>query len=105
MPPLLATHASVFAVETDPWFARDKYLHGGVSAALALTGYGASALVWEEPRWRFLGGAGFALALGSAKELADLVGPGDASWKDFSWNVVGTASGLLVAWWLDAYVF
>ena len=38
-----------------------------------------------------------ALAAGAAKELWDVAGPGDASWRDFTWDVVGTATGVAVA--------
>lgn len=89
----------------DPWFARDKYLHGSVSAALAMGGYGAGALASPEPDVRLAIGGGLALTAGIAKELFDLAGAGDASWRDLTWDVMGTASGLAVAWLVDTYVF
>lgn len=90
---------------SDPWFARDKYLHGSVSAALAIGGYGGGALVSPKPDTRLAVGGGLALTAGVAKELFDMAGAGDASWRDLTWDVMGTASGLVVAWLVDTYVF
>ncbi len=86
----------------DEWLGKDKALHFGASAILAGGAYGVSALVLE-PRWaRVTVAASVALAAGAAKELYDLAGHGDPSWKDFSWDVLGTAFGvgaaLLVDW-------
>ena len=100
-----ALDAHAEATNADPWFAHDKYLHGSVSAGLALTGYGAAALTTKDVRWRLGAGATLALSAGVAKEMVDLAGPGDASWRDFTWDVVGTATGLAIAYLLDAYVF
>ena len=43
----------------------------------------------------------FALGLGIAKEVWDLSGHGDASWRDLTWDVVGTTTGVLVAYAID----
>ena len=70
------------------------------------------------PRWRWSGtrarrsrpstgppasasAASFALGLGIAKEVWDLSGHGDASWRDLTWDVVGTTTGVLVAYAVD----
>ena len=48
-----------------------------------------------------------ALGAGVGKELWDLNGPGDASWRDLTWDVIGTATGVLVASgvdWLIRYI-
>ena len=58
-----------------------------VSAALP----GFSTLVRE----------GLSLAVGASKELFDLAGFGDPSWKDLTWDVVGTAVGVGIAVTLD----
>ena len=89
------------AAEPDPWLGRDKMLHLGVSAALAAGGYSAGSLVWDGTGERLAAGAGLSLALGVAKELADLAGYGHPSWRDLAWDVVGTGAGLLVAWSVD----
>jgi putative lipoprotein len=85
------------AADPDPWFGHDKALHFGASALLAAGGYGATALVTEDRRVRLAVGGGFAFSLGAAKELWDLSGHGDASWRDLTWDAIGTATGLAVA--------
>ena len=89
------------AADPDPWFGRDKALHFGASATLAAGGYGATGLVTEDRRVRLAVGGGFAFSLGIAKELWDLSGPGDASWRDLTWDAVGTVTGLAFAAGLD----
>jgi putative lipoprotein len=98
---LVATGAAA-ADDTDRWLGPDKALHFGVSVGLAAGGYGASALVLERPWERALVGGSFSLTLGAGKELYDLSGHGDPSWKDFTWDVVGTAVGLGIALLVDA---
>jgi putative lipoprotein len=43
----------------------------------------------------------FTLAVGAGKELLDMTGLGDPSWKDFTWDAVGTVAGLALAWSVD----
>ena len=38
------------------------------------------------------------------KELADLGGYGDPSWKDLAWDGLGMVTGLAVAWGLDLLI-
>ncbi len=93
------------AAEPDPWWGTDKALHFTVSIGLGAGGYAASA-VWLTERWqRAAAGAGFSLALGAGKELYDLGGHGDASWRDFTWDVAGTAVGVGLAYLLDLVLF
>ena len=92
-------------VDPDPWLGPDKALHGSISAGLAGLGYGGAALLTEDRRLRLAIGAGLALTAGAAKELADLAGLGQPSWKDFTWDVIGTAAGLLISWLFDRFVF
>ncbi len=92
------------AQEADPWFARDKALHFDVSAGIAAAGYGVSAGWLVDARWKALAiGGGVALAAGAGKELLDAthVLGGDPSWKDFTWDVIGTVAGLAIAWGVD----
>src|SRR5688572_21890643 len=70
------------AEAADDWWGRDKALHFGVSAGVAASGYGLSSLVLDERWQRAAAGGSLALALGAGKELYDLGGGGDASWKD-----------------------
>jgi len=90
------------AADPDPWLGPDKALHFGISAGLAGGGYAASALVLDHPWQRAIAGATFSLTLGAAKELYDLSGHGDPSWKDFTWDVAGTAVGIGIALIVDA---
>ena len=39
--------------------------------------------------------------MGVAKELWDLSGHGDASWRDLTWDAVGTVTGLALAAAID----
>jgi len=99
---LVLASRSAAASEADPWFGPDKALHFGLSAALAAGGY-AAASPWLESRTeRALLGAGFALTLGASKELWDLAGHGDPSFRDFTWDVAGTAFGIALAVTCDA---
>ncbi|HEY4103760.1 MAG TPA: hypothetical protein VGM44_07710 [Polyangiaceae bacterium] len=85
------------ASDADPWFGPDKALHFGLSAALAAGGYAISS-VWLDTRTeRAIAGGTFSLTLGAGKELWDLSGHGDPSWRDFTWDVIGTGVGLALA--------
>jgi putative lipoprotein len=89
------------AADPDPWFGRDKALHFGASAAIASAGYGTSALFSEKTRVRLATGAVLGLGAGVAKELWDLSGHGDASWRDLTWDLAGTVTGLALAAAID----
>jgi putative lipoprotein len=92
------------APDRDPWWGPDKAAHLAISSAIAATGYGATACVTESRPVRVAVGAGTAVLLGGLKELVDLTGAGHASWKDFTWDVVGAVTGVLVAYLLDVLV-
>lgn len=100
------THApNARADERDPWLGPDKALHFGVSAGLAAGSYGAGrAVLFDARSHALLVGAGLTLAVGASKELWDLSGAGDPSWRDFTWDVIGTLVGLGVAWGLDLLI-
>ncbi len=99
---LLATSiARTAAAQEDPWFGRDKALHFGVSFALGAGGY-ALAVPLVDERWqRGAIGAGVSLTAGAGKELYDSTGAGNASWKDFTWDIAGTIVGVGIAWLID----
>ena len=103
---LTLTGASAFAQQRDPdpWLGPDKALHCSLSAVIAGAGYTGAAFLTDDARLRLLAGGALALVAGTAKELADLGGLGTPSWKDFTWDVIGTAAGLLTAWLLDHFV-
>jgi putative lipoprotein len=95
--PALLAATPARADDRDPWFGRDKALHFGVSALIAGGGYAGAALASDDARVRVAVGGGLALSAGIAKELWDLSGHGDASWRDLTWDAVGTVTGLAVA--------
>jgi putative lipoprotein len=88
----------------DDWFGADKALHFSVSALLGGAGYGVTAMLTERTAVRVGVGAGFALSLGIAKELYDATGAGDPSWRDLTWDALGTGVGVLTAWLVDLAV-
>jgi putative lipoprotein len=97
--------AIALAQASDDWLGPDKALHFSFSAAIAAGGYGGAALVTPDRRWRLATGGGLAIAAGAGKEIADAYGFGDPSWKDFTWDLIGTATGLGVAWLIDRLVW
>ena len=54
---------------------------------------------------RLTTGAGLALAAGTAKEVYDRYSGGDASLRDLTWDVVGAATGTVLSWLVDRYLF
>ena len=90
--------------DSDPWLAPDKGLHVGLSAAIAAGGYGLGALELQQRRDALLLGGGLALLAGGFKELIDLKGAGDPSWKDLTMDLVGAVAGLVLAWGLDLLI-
>lgn len=101
---LLCVATAARAQSVDDWFGADKALHFSVSALLAGTGYAVAAPFTERAGVRLGVGAGFALSLGIAKEIADATGTGDPSWRDLTWDALGTGVGLLSAWLVDLAV-
>ena len=90
--------------DTDPWLGRDKVIHYGVSAGIAGAGYVAGALIFDTRAHALVMGAGAAALAGVGKELADLGGYGDPSWKDLAWDGLGLVTGLAVAWGVDLLI-
>lgn len=97
----VAPPASRAARASDDLFGRDKALHFAASAGIALGGYGGTALFTEQRPPRLLVGGGLALFAGIAKEIADHYTGGDPSWRDLGWDLVGTATGLTLAYTID----
>ena len=93
--------STVRAQDADPWFGRDKALHFAASASLATVAYAGASLVTDDRPTRIVAAATVALAAGVIKEVWDLTGHGDASWRDLTWDVVGTTTGVLIAYGID----
>ena len=89
------------SANADPWFGRDKLIHFAASGSLAVVGYANASMLTENRPLRIGAGATLALGAGVAKELWDLDGHGDASWRDLSWDLIGAATGLLVSVGVD----
>jgi putative lipoprotein len=89
------------ASEEDPWFGHDKALHFSATAILSSAGYAASVPFADTATNRSLTGASVAMTAGIAKELFDLAGYGDPSWRDFTWDIAGTVVGTAVALAVD----
>ncbi len=56
-----------------------------------------SAFATPDLRLRIVFGAGAGILAGAGKELLDLAGFGDPSWRDFAWDVIGTIVGVGLA--------
>ncbi|HVV52124.1 MAG TPA: hypothetical protein VHO06_20820 [Polyangia bacterium] len=87
--------------DADPWFGRDKALHFAATGSLAVVGYANAAMLTESRPARAAAGAALAIGAGAGKELWDLDGHGDASFRDLGWDLIGTAAGLLVSLGVD----
>jgi putative lipoprotein len=92
------------AADPDPWFGRDKALHFGATFVLGSGGYAGAALLTPRTDLRVTAGACLGLTAGIAKEVYDRYAGGDPSWRDLTWDVMGTATGVLVAWLIDRYL-
>ena len=90
--------------DSDPWFGRDKALHFAASASLAAVAYGGASLKTDDRPTRVVAAVTVALGAGLLKEAWDLTGHGDASWRDLTWDVVGTATGVLFAYAVDGAI-
>ena len=98
---LMISEAHAQERDTDPWFGPDKALHFAASASLAVVGYAGASLKTDDRATRVAAAVTFALGAGLLKEAWDLTGHGDASWRDLTWDVVGTTTGVLLAYAID----
>jgi uncharacterized protein YfiM (DUF2279 family) len=103
--PLLSAKVGVAEPQpTDRWWARDKAIHGSVSAMLAGDGYAVASASTESPALRAVCGSAFALSLGLAKEFSDQARGRVFSWRDLTWDALGAATGTTVALLIDRYL-
>jgi putative lipoprotein len=96
-----ARFARADSASADPWFGRDKLIHFAAAGSLAVVGYANTSMLTENRAVRAGAGAALAVGAGVAKELWDLDGHGDASWRDLGWDLIGAATGILVAAGVD----
>ena len=85
----------------DPWWGRDKALHFSISTGISATGYGIARFAGSSRTTGWLIGVGASAAIGAGKEVADMTGMGQASWRDFTWDIAGSLLGATIAWGLD----
>jgi putative lipoprotein len=98
---LMTSEARAQQSEADPWFGHDKALHFAASASIAVVAYAGASFKTDDRPTRIAAAVTFALGAGLLKETWDLTGHGDASWRDLTWDVVGTTTGVLVAYAID----
>ena len=92
------------ADDADPWFGRDKFAHYVVATSLATETY-VIAVNTTRARWHAIAiAAGITLVVGAGKEGWDALGHGTASWRDFTWDAIGAATGIGLAWGLDLLI-
>lgn len=88
----------------DSWWGADKALHFSFSAAISVGGYALAVPIWDEPLPRAVFAASLGLGAGVAKELYDLAGYGDPSYRDLAWDVIGVAFGTALALLIDLWL-
>jgi len=94
---MLSGPGALWAADADPWFGPDKALHFEAAGSLAVVGYAGAAMITTSRPARATAGLALGLGAGIGKELWDLDGHGDASWRDLTWDLIGAATGVLVA--------
>lgn len=92
----------VARADDDPWFGKDKALHFAAGTMFAAAGYNFGVSVFDSRPLGFVTGGALAAAAGIGKELVDLTGAGDPSWRDLAWTGIGCVCGLALAWGNDA---
>lgn len=102
---LLLAAADPALAEPDPWWGQDKALHLSASVMAAGDGYATAAVLSKREPIRLIAGFGVAVAAGASKEVYDGQSGGDASLRDFTWDVVGAATGVAISWLIDRYLF
>lgn len=89
------------AQQRDPWWGPDKQLHFTYSALITGISYGGLAMTYSDRPVRLLGGGAVAMSAGIGKEVYDLSGHGDPSWRDLTWDALGVATGLGISLLVD----
>jgi putative lipoprotein len=81
----------------DAWWAFDKGEHLIATTSIASVGTEVTRFWIASPWIRAAVGFGAAVVIGAGKELLDLTGLGDPSWKDFAWDLIGGAVGTVLS--------
>ena len=101
VPILLLVPLRAHAEDADPWLGKDKILHFAAGTTIAAGGYVTGILLFDSRRYALVTGGVLAAAAGIGKELVDLTGSGDPSWRDLAWTGIGAVTGLALAWGND----
>jgi putative lipoprotein len=88
----------------DAFFGADKSLHFSISAAAALTCELALDSFELPAPLHYPLALALPLGLGFGKELFDYARGGQASRADLTWDILGVATGLLVAFVLEKWL-
>ena len=92
------------AAMEDAWWGCDKAAHFLASAGIAGGAYALGTVAWDS-RMPTVGlSLGVAIGAGASKEALDAFGDGDASWKDFVWDVLGAIAGVGLSYAIDTAV-
>lgn len=85
----------------DPWFGRDKLLHFTASMLIQSTAHSVFRSRGADFYQASVGAGIVTATAGIGKELWDLQGHGDASFRDLAWDAIGGASGAVLMRQLD----
>ena len=99
----LGSSRSAAATE-DPWWGPDKATHFLASATISSGAY-ALGTVARDSKLPTVGLAlSVTIASGASKEAWDAMGHGNASWKDFAWDIFGAIAGIGLSFAVDTAV-
>ena len=85
----------------DPWFGRDKLLHFTASMLIQSTAHTVFRSRGADFYQASVGAGLVTATAGIGKELWDMQGHGDASFRDLTWDAIGGASGAVLMRQLD----
>lgn len=85
------------AEDKDPWVSADKEKHFVASSGVTGAGYLTASFFTDDVVARAVFAAGLGVAVGGGKEVLDAAGLGDPSFKDLTWDLVGTATTVAIA--------
>ncbi len=89
----------------DDLLGPDKPLHFAATTLLSLGSYSLAASLHADRDLRFAVAFAVPLGAGLAKELFDAAAGGDASRGDFAWDLLGTMTGVMLAWLFGELIF
>lgn len=95
---------SALPARADTWWGTDKALHLGVSVGLSAGATAVTAAWIEAPLQRAAVGVVSSFTLGVAKELLDGLGLGEASFRDLTWDLIGSVIGASLAWAVERWI-